>query len=60
LAALDSTQDTERLWNTSRLDEAWQAELWGADEEAEEMAQIKRAAFLHAHEFFCLASEDFT
>jgi len=60
LAALDSTQDTERLWNTSRLDEAWQAELWGADEEAEEMAQIKHAAFLHAHEFFCLASEDFT
>ncbi len=58
LAALDGAYPPDILWQTSRLDEAWQAELWGADDEAEDMAAIKRAAFLHAHEFFCLLSEN--
>lgn len=58
LAAQDGAYAPDILWQTSRLDEAWQAELWGADDEAEQMAAIKRAAFLHAHEFFCLVSEN--
>ena len=58
LAAQQGVYTPDILWQTSRLDEAWQAELWGADDEAEQMAAIKRAAFLHAHEFFCLLSEN--
>ncbi|WP_138935507.1 ATP12 family chaperone protein [Roseovarius arcticus] len=58
LAAQNGAYAPDMLWQTSRLDEAWQAELWGADDEAEQMAAIKRAAFLHAHEFFCLVSEN--
>ncbi|MCR8550938.1 ATPase [Salipiger sp. P9] len=53
-AATDPRHDPEHLWNLSRLDEDWQAERWGADEEAQEMAVHKRAAFLHAHRFFAL------
>ncbi|MBZ8118434.1 ATPase [Roseovarius sp. LXJ103] len=55
LAAVRGAQDIETLWDLSRLDEAWQAELWGTDDEAEEMAAIKREAFLHALRFFHLA-----
>ena len=55
LAAVRGAQDSETLWTLSRLDEAWQAELWGVDEEAEEMAATKREAFLHALRFFHLA-----
>lgn len=57
LAALEGAQDLDTLWKTSRLDEAWQAELWGADAEAEAEAAIKRAAFLNAGEFFLLAGD---
>ena len=54
LAALQDWQSPETLWEISRLDEMWQAELWGADDEAEAMAAVKRAAFLHAKQFFFL------
>ncbi|HEY9037501.1 MAG TPA: ATP12 family protein [Roseovarius sp.] len=57
LAAMHNAQDIGTLWQISRLDEAWQSELWGADEEAEEMAAVKRAAFVHSKEFFLLLSE---
>jgi chaperone required for assembly of F1-ATPase len=55
LAALQGGQDIEYLWKLSRLDEEWQARLWGADDEAEDLAARKCAAFLHAHRFFCLS-----
>lgn len=42
----------EQAWDVSRIDETWQAEQWGADEEAQEHAEIKRASFLHAKRFF--------
>lgn len=40
------------LWDISRIDEIWQAEKWGHDEEAERMTALKRDAFLHAEQFF--------
>ena len=40
------------IWAASRLDEIWQEEQWGADEEAQEVAAIKQASFLHAKAFF--------
>ena len=50
-AAALSHRSAEDLWAVSRLDEIWQAEQWGEDEEAEQMALHKKAAFLHAEAF---------
>mgnify|MGYP000933715627 CR=1 FL=1 len=38
----------------SRIDEDWQISLWGEDEEAAEVAALKRAAFLQADRFYGL------
>lgn len=48
-------RDPDVIWTISRLDELWQAEQWGPDEEAEAQIEIKRQAFLHAHRFFALS-----
>ncbi len=45
-------KDPDQIWSMSRLDDIWQQELWGPDEEASEVAEIKRQAFLHAARFF--------
>ncbi|MFD3190967.1 ATP12 family chaperone protein [Sedimentitalea sp. HM32M-2] len=50
-AALD-WRGAQEIWTLSRLDELWQQEQWGADEDAEEMAETKRLAFLHAKRFY--------
>lgn len=55
LAALAEYRPADHLWTLSRLDESWQAELWGHDEEADETAAFKRAAFLHANRFYALS-----
>ena len=39
-------------WALSRIDEDWQIEQWGRDEEADAQAETKREAFLHATRFF--------
>lgn len=52
LAAIESLQTAGDLWEISRIDEVWQAEQWGEDEEAAEAAGIKRASFMHGFEFF--------
>ncbi len=41
-------------WTIARIDEDWQIEQWGEDEEAAEHAEKKRQAFLHAHRFYHL------
>ncbi|SNR53983.1 ATP12 family chaperone protein [Puniceibacterium sediminis] len=43
------------IWALSRIDEDWQQELWGADEEAQEVADRKQAAFLQAQRFFLIS-----
>ena len=53
-AATAHERPLEVLWEISRLDEIWQAEQWGKDEEAEAMAEIKKASFLHAGHMFTL------
>lgn len=45
----------ETAWTLSRIDEDWQAEQWGMDEEAAEQAAIRKQAFLDAAQFFRLA-----
>ena len=54
LAALHDARDAGALWALSRVDETWQEEQWGADEEAQEVAALKRGDFLAAKEFFDL------
>ncbi|MBI1220471.1 MAG: ATPase [Rhodobacteraceae bacterium] len=52
LAAIHDRAPLESLWRLSRIDEDWQREIWGADEEAAAAESVKQAAFLHAGQFF--------
>ena len=45
------------IWDISRLDELWQAEEWGADQEAEAAAAVKERAFRHAKQVFDLSTD---
>ena len=47
-AATHHWRSAEEIWQLSRLDENWQIEQWGDDEEAAGTAEIKRQAFLFA------------
>ncbi|KMK68231.1 ATP12 family chaperone protein [Puniceibacterium sp. IMCC21224] len=53
-AAIHDMQPPEDLWQVSRLDETWQEEQWGADDEAQQTAERKRTAFLRAYRFYRL------
>lgn len=58
LIAVSVTQkviEPKAAWQLSRIDEDWQIEQWGRDEEADAQAQTKRAAFIHATHFFTSA-----
>jgi chaperone required for assembly of F1-ATPase len=57
LAALDAAHEDEplALWRAVCLEEEWQAELWGRDEEAEERRARREADFLRACAFARLA-----
>ncbi|MQQ08438.1 ATPase [Epibacterium sp. SM1979] len=52
-AALD-WRPADAIWELSRVDEKWQEDQWGADEEAVEIATRKRGEFMHAKRFFDL------
>ncbi len=54
LAAARGHLPPDRLWHCSRVDETWQEEQWGIDEEAAELALAKKADFLRAHRFLTL------
>lgn len=54
LAAAEDAVPLETLWTHARIDEDWQEEQWGEDEEATNMAQAKRAAFFQAATFLAL------
>jgi chaperone required for assembly of F1-ATPase len=48
LAVAEEVEKPEALWELSRIDEDWQVEQWGEDEEAQATAAWRRAGFLHA------------
>ncbi|MGI3168893.1 ATP12 family chaperone protein [Pseudooceanicola sp. C21-150M6] len=52
LAAAQGAWPAEELWDLSRIDESWQEEQWGVDEDAAQTAAIKRESFLNAKRFF--------
>lgn len=57
LAAYTKARSLPDLWAFSRIDEAWQAEQWGADEEATEAANVREQAFLQAGRFQDMLSD---
>ena len=56
LSALESDADPDALWQAASLEEEWQAEEWGRDEEAEERRARRAADFGRAFEFARLAN----
>ena len=56
LAAARDVLPPGDIWERSRLDELWQIEQWGEDEEAADVASTKAQAFMDAHRFFHAAS----
>jgi len=54
-ATIDGVHAPERMWQLSRIDELWQIEQWGEDDEATEIARKKLAEFLHASRFYKLS-----
>ncbi|MFS4581154.1 ATP12 family chaperone protein [Phaeobacter sp. C3_T13_0] len=51
-AAARDWRTADQIWDISRLDELWQEEQWGRDEEAQATADLKRTAFIHAKRFY--------
>ncbi len=58
LAVLHGAISPVAAWDASRIDEAWQAEVWGRDDEAEAAEAVRRADFLAAVRFlaFCASA----
>ncbi len=51
VAVAENELDSEAGWALSRIDEEWQIEQWGADDEATIQSTLKKDAFFHAAEF---------
>ncbi|MCC5970810.1 MAG: ATPase [Pararhodobacter sp.] len=52
LAVTEAHAAPETLWPMSRIDEDWQREIWGEDDEARALAALRRQSFLNAARFF--------
>ena len=50
-AILHGFRPAQELWETSRIDEIWQIEQWGEDEEANELEKVRRQSFMNAKKF---------
>jgi chaperone required for assembly of F1-ATPase len=53
-SAAETVHDPETIWALSQVDEAWQADQWGPDEEAAKHTALKKQAFIDATRFFSL------
>lgn len=54
LAVAEGRLDVAEAWGLARVDEDWQAEQWGIDDEAAEHAALRRAALVDAARFYGL------
>ena len=54
LAVTSGRLDPSEAFALSRLDNIWQAEHWGSDEEEAKTEALRQAAFVQAHRFFAL------
>lgn len=55
LMAVEPGADVDALWDAANLEEDWQAELWGKDEEAQARRARRHAAFAASARFAGLA-----
>jgi chaperone required for assembly of F1-ATPase len=55
LAIINGRLSAEEAYQLSRIDEQWQLEQWGEDEEAQVASNLKNMAILHSEEFFALS-----
>lgn len=55
LAVIDGHLTSEQGWAASRVDEEWQFEQWGEDDDARALESIKRDAFHDASNFYKMA-----
>ncbi|MBN2741298.1 MAG: ATPase [Rhodobacteraceae bacterium] len=55
LAVARGRLDAQQAWDLSRIDEDWQSEQWGADEDADDLASLKNEALLQAARIWSLA-----
>jgi chaperone required for assembly of F1-ATPase len=54
LAVTEGRLTIDEAWTLSRIDEAWQAEQWGVDDDAAALEASRHAAFAHAGRFYGL------
>jgi chaperone required for assembly of F1-ATPase len=57
LAVIHGERTADAAWELSRLDEIWQEEQWGQDDEASAATAVRNAAFLHAAQFHLLTTQ---
>ena len=55
LAIINGRLSADEAYQLSRIDEQWQLEHWGEDEEAQVASNKKNIAILHSEEFFALS-----
>ncbi len=53
-ATIENFLPPAELWHRSRIDEDWQIEKWGEDEEAMDAILVKKQGFEHAANFYFL------
>jgi chaperone required for assembly of F1-ATPase len=56
MALVDGWASPETIWQISRVDEDWQQDLWGTDDEALRTAELKKRDFLDSAHFFALCA----
>ena len=56
LAIINGRLSAKEAFQLSRIDEQWQLEQWGEDEEAQVASNLKNIAILHSEEFFALSN----
>ena len=56
LAVTRARLTPDEAWHLSRIDEIWQIEAWGADEDAAALAEHKRTAFHQAAAFWSMSA----
>ena len=54
LAVTEGRLSLNHAWACSRIDEAWQNEQWGTDDDAAAMEVLRHAGFAHAGRFYGL------
>lgn len=56
MSALQDGNNPDMLWSAANLEEMWQAELWGQDEEALDRLKKRRTEFSNGFDFIRLAA----